>query len=109
MLTLENVEVCCDTSYMHNQRPTFIGSKFILLKNIVLPSKTTLGLKHLERPISLSKLSAIKNQQFVEYITKRIGDKCACCTTFEIYKALETPMRLARSHTIDTEGNISSM
>ena len=28
-------------------------------------------------PISLSKLSVIKNQQFVEYILKRPGDKFA--------------------------------
>jgi hypothetical protein len=39
-------------------------------------------------PISLSKLNVIKNQQFAEYILKRLGDKFARCTTCEKYKGL---------------------
>ena len=39
--------------------------------------------------VSLSKLSVIKNQQFAEYITKRLGNKFARCYTCEKYKDLQ--------------------
>ena len=39
-------------------------------------------------PIFLSKLSVIKNQQFAEYILKRLGDKFARCTAWKKYKGL---------------------
>ena len=39
-------------------------------------------------PISLSKLSIIKNQQFAEYILKRPGDNFTMCTASEKYKGL---------------------
>jgi hypothetical protein len=48
-------------------------------------------------PISLSKLSVIKNHQFAEYITKRHGDKFAKCSACEKYKGLRY------SHPIRTE------
>ena len=50
-------------------------------------------------PISLSKLSVIKNLQFAEYITKRPGDKFARCTTCEKYKGLRD------AHPIGTESH----
>ena len=50
-------------------------------------------------PISLSKLSVIKNQQFAEYILKRPGDKFARCTTCEKYKGLRD------AHPIGTESH----
>jgi len=50
-------------------------------------------------PISLSKLSVIKNQQFAEYITKRPGDKFARCSTCEKYKGLRD------AHPIGTESH----
>ena len=50
-------------------------------------------------PISLSKLSVIKNQQFAEYITKRPGDKFARCTSCEKYKGLRD------AHPIGTESH----
>lgn len=46
--------------------------------------------------ISLSMLNVIKNQQFTEYIIKRLGDKCACCIACEKNKAFETPIESAR-------------
>jgi hypothetical protein len=52
-------------------------------------------------PISLSKLSVIKNQQFAEYILKRPGDKFARCTTCEKYKGLRDAHPIGtESHTI---------
>ena len=50
-------------------------------------------------PISLSKLSVIKNQQFAEYILKRPGDKFARCTACEKYKGLRD------AHPIGTESH----
>jgi hypothetical protein len=50
-------------------------------------------------PISLSKLSVIKNQQFAEYITKRPGDKFARCCTCGKYKGLRD------AHPIGTESH----
>ena len=50
-------------------------------------------------PISLSKLSVIKNQQFAEYVTKRPGDKFARCTACEKYKGLRD------AHPIGTESH----
>ena len=50
-------------------------------------------------PISLSKLSVIKNQQFAEYITKRPGDKFARCSACEKYKGLRD------AHPIGTESH----
>jgi uncharacterized C2H2 Zn-finger protein len=47
--------------------------------------------------ILLSKLSVIKNQQFAEYITKRLGNKFARCFTCEKYKDLRD------AHPIGTE------
>ena len=50
--------------------------------------------------ISLSKLNVIKNQQFVEYILKRHGDKFARCTTCEKYKGLRDAHPIGtKSHT----------
>ena len=51
-------------------------------------------------PISSSKLSVIKNQQFAEYILNRLGDKFARCTTCEKYKGLRD------AHPIGTESHI---
>lgn len=38
--------------------------------------------------ISLSKLSVIMSQQFVDYVTKKLGGKYAHCTACEQYKGL---------------------
>jgi hypothetical protein len=50
-------------------------------------------------PISLSKLSVIKNQQFAEYIMKRPRDKFVRCSTCEKYKGLRG------AHPIGTESH----
>ena len=50
-------------------------------------------------PISLSKLSVIKNQEFEEYITNRLTDKFARCSACEKYKGLRD------AHPIGTESH----
>jgi len=73
--------------------PTGTKWKDILLDVNAVGEKV--GLK----PISLSKLSAIKKAKFSEYITKRRGDKFARCSTCEKLKWLRD------AHTMGTESH----
>ena len=88
----------------HKTRTLPLGEKVVQMvlstgtkwKNI-LTDINEVGCKAECGPISLSKLSVIKNQQFAEYILKRPGDKFARCTACEKYKGLQD------AHPIGTE------
>ena len=104
--TLSTIIVPLADAMPHKTRTLSTGEKVV---QMVLPTGTKwkniltdineVGRKTGCGPISLSKLSVIKNQQFAEYILKRPGDKFARCTTCEKYKGLRD------AHPIGTESH----
>ena len=95
-VTLSTIIVPLADAMPHNMRTLSLGEKVV---QMVLPTSTKWKniLTYINKvggivgcgPISLSKLSVIKNQQFAEYILKKPGDKFTTCTTCEKYN--ETP------------------
>ena len=104
--TLSTIIVPLADAMPHKTRTLSTGEKVVQMvlpmgtkwKNI-LTDINEVGRKTGCGPISLSKLSVIKNQQFAEYILKRPGDKFARCTTCEKYKGLRD------AHPIGTESH----
>ena len=104
--TLSTIIVPLADAMPHKTRTLSSGEKVV---QMVLPTGTKwkniltdineVGKKAGCGPISLSKLSVIKNQQFAEYILKRPGDKFARCTACEKYKGLRD------AHPIGTESH----
>jgi hypothetical protein len=104
--TLSTIIVSLADAMPHKTRTLSLGEKVVQMvlltgtkwKNI-LTDINDVGRIAGCGPISLSKLSVIKNQQFAEYILKRHGDKFARCTTCEKYKGLRD------AHPIGTESH----
>jgi hypothetical protein len=104
--TLSTIIVPLADAMPHKTRTLASGEKVV---QMVLPTGTKwkniltdineVGRRAGCGPISSSKLSVIKNQQFAEYILKRPGDKFARCTTCEKYKGLRD------AHPIGTESH----